>query len=244
MRRALAMALGLGLIGVWGCRDYDFRLQETLGEMKYRKRLNDNLADPPTNKTALHADNVYVRPPKTLTGPTQTFGLTVDEGKFDIENTFIDQAKGASLHMLVRHKKPKAATNKKTAKPAAETTTRGDFIADVLEVVRNAYGVDVTAGSLKAETKAHKGRKNTFKAARVDLTAKEVQVFIYGTKNDPYEVALIFEGPKDEIKNLSSKIGLCLESFAVGPVAQRAYAGATDIEGGDEGEAGGVQTPM
>jgi hypothetical protein len=236
MQRALAIALGLGLVVVLGCRDYDFRLQETLGEMKYRKRLNDNLAEPPTNKTALHADNVYVRPPKSLSVLAQTFGLTVDEGKFDIQNSFIDQAKGASLHMLVRHKKPKAATNKKTAKPAAEAVLRGDFTSDVLEVVKNAYGVDVQAGSLKAETKVHKGRKNTFRVTRIDLTAKEVQIYLYGNKNDPYEVALIFEGPKDEIKNLGSKINLCLESFAVGPVAQRAYAGATDFEGGDDGE--------
>ena len=39
-------------------------------------------------------------------------------------------------------------------------------------------------------------------------------------KNDPYEVALIFEYPRSEHTNLFGKIDLCLESFALGNKAQ------------------------
>jgi hypothetical protein len=242
MRRVFASLVSLLLVVVVGCRDYDLRLQETFEEMKYRKRLDDNLGPAPT-KALLQQELIFVRPPKGLTGPTQTFGLTVDPGKFDLENTFIDQSKSASLHILARHKKPKAPSNKKTATPAAEATPRGDFTADVLEVAKNAYATDIEAGKLKAETKAHKGRKNNFRSANLKLTAKEVQIYIFGTKNDPYEVALIFEYPPTELNNLSPKIGLSLECFAVGDVARRAFSGVTDFDLGED-EGGGAGPPI
>jgi hypothetical protein len=242
MRRVFASLGGLLLVFVVGCKDYDLRLQDTYEEMKYRKRLDDNLG-PAATKGSLQGELIFVRAPKGFTGPAQTFGLPVDAGKFDLENTFIDQAKAASLHIVARHKKPKAPTNKKTTAPPAEATPRGDFTADVLELVKNAYAADVATGQLKAETKAHKGRKNNFKATKLPLASKEVQLFIYGTKNDPYEVALIFEYPATEVNSLSPKIGLSLECFAVGPLASKAFAGVTDFDTGEEGE-GGAGPPI
>ena len=52
-------------------------------------------------------------------------------------------------------------------------------------------------------------------------------------KNDPYEVALIFEYPRTEHNNLFSKIDLCLEAFAVSNRAKNAFTG-----GGAEPAAG------
>lgn len=241
MRRVFASLVSLLLVVVMGCRDYDLRLQETFEEMKYRKRLDDNLG-PPSTKALLQQENIYVRAPKGLTGPAQIFGLAVDPGKFDLENSFTDQVKLASLHILARHKKPKAPAKKGVA-PVAEATPRGDFTSDVLEVLKSAYAVDVAAGQLKNETKAHKGRKNNYKFTKLELASKEVQLYIYGGKNDPYEVALIFEYPTTEIQNLSPKIGLSLECFAVGDIARRAFSGVTDFDVGDDGS-GGAGPPI
>jgi len=176
MRRAFAILAGACLVLGLGCSDYELRLQETYKEMKYQKRLKDNLADAPT-KGLLQQDAIYVRPPKGLQGPTQTFNLTVvDPGKYDIENSFIDQEKKASLHLLVRIKKPKAAPDAKKAAPVAEITPRGKFIDDVVELVKAAFPVELTTADLKPETKTHAKRENAYKAVKRDLGDKEVQV--------------------------------------------------------------------
>ena len=80
-----------------------------------------------------------------------------------------------------------------------------------------------------------------FKYKLLDLNAKNVQVYLYGSKNSPYEVALIFEYPKAEHNSVNPKIGLCLEAFATGEKAKRAFAGGeADEEGGEgAGEEGG-----
>ena len=101
-----------------GCRDYDVRLGETLEEMKYQQRLEKNLGEGPDQGNCFRQELIYVRPPKGFTGPTKTFSLAVVEpGKFDLENSFIDEAKQASLHVLARHKKPKAPPKKGAAPP-------------------------------------------------------------------------------------------------------------------------------
>src|SRR5580704_10358531 len=98
MKRALAVGIGACLLFSFGCRDYDVRLDETLEEMKYQKRLNDNLAEAPT-KGLLQQELIYIRPPKGFTGPMKAFSLaTIESGKFDLENSFIEEAKTAGLH--------------------------------------------------------------------------------------------------------------------------------------------------
>jgi len=244
MRRAFAIMASACLVLGAGCSDYELRLQKTYDEMKYQKRLKDNLADAPT-KGLLQQDAIYVRPPKGLQGPTQTFNLTVvDPGKYDIENSFIDQEKKTGLHLLARIKKPKAPPNPKKPAPVAETTPRGKFIDDVVELVKAAYPVELTTAQLKPETKTHANRENAYKGTKLDLGDKEVQVYIYGDENSTHQVALIFEYPKTEINNLSPKIGLCLESLAVGERARSAFSGSTEVEGGEEGGGGGQGPPI
>jgi len=240
MKRALATLASLSLFLVIGCgRDYDYRLNNTIDNKRYQKRLNDNLETPPS-KTNLQTSNIYVRPPKGLKGPTQTFGLAVVEpGKFDIEDSFIDQQKQGGLHLLARVDLPKAP-NKKAANPAA-SAPRGDFTADVLDFLKNVYGTDFDTSKLKTETKSHGGKSNSFKTMTLDLKAKQVKVYLFGEKSSPEKVALIFDYPKEERDSLSSKINLCLESFAVGEEAHRAYSGLVDEELGEEG--GGAQPP-
>jgi hypothetical protein len=240
MKRTLTVLASLGLFLVIGCaQDYDRRLGNTMENKQYQRRLNKNLEGAPA-KSNLATTNIYVRPPKGLQGPTQTFQLPVVEpGKFDIEDTFIDQEKQASLHVLARVNMPKTP-NKKGASPA-ESTRRGDFTADVFDLLKNVYGTDFDTSKLKTEPKSHGRKTNTFKAMTLDLTAKEVKVYLFGDNNSPEKVALIFDYPKEEYKTLGSKIDLCLESFSVGEEARRAYSGVGDEESGEEG--GGAQPP-
>ena len=109
MKRVLAVLASASFVLVIGCSDYDIRLEKTLEEKKYEKRLNTNLEAAPTKGPSFKADDIFIRPPLGLTGPTRAFSLTaVEPGKFDIENSFIDEKKGTSLHVVARVKKPKA----------------------------------------------------------------------------------------------------------------------------------------
>ncbi len=242
MKRAFAIVAGASLVLALGCSDYDTRLAKTLEEMRYRKRQDDNLL-PAATKGKLEELKIYVRPPKNLKGPTQTFALAaIEPGRFDLENSFIDQDKAESLHILIRVKKPKApATTKKGAAPApTESAPRGEFIPDVIEIIKNAYGADVETKAFKPDVKKHGTRINNFKTTTLDLTAKEVQIFLYGDKNAPYEVALIFDYPKESKKTIDSKIRLSLEAFAVGDAARYSFS---DTGEGDGEEGGGGEPP-
>jgi hypothetical protein len=241
MKRAWAMLGGMTLVLAAGCgtKNYDFRLEQTLGRMHYEKRLNDNLM-PPATKGKLEELLIYLRPPKELAGPTQTFQMTVVEpGKFDVESTFIEPEK-QSLHVLARVDRPKAATKKAPA--PAEAVPRGDFNEDVVDLVRNVYGAEVDLGQFKEE----KRQNNTFKGRTLDLNAKVVEIYLYGAKNTPYKVALIFEYPKAEKASVSPKINLCLECFAVGEPARLAFSGGEVDEGaeGEEGAGGEAGPPI
>ena len=112
----------------------------------------------------------------------------------------------------------------------------------MLELVKAAYNVDPVP-ALKPEVKTHANRSNTYKSTKLELEAKEVQIFIYGEPNGTHEVALIFEYPKKEVSYMIPKIGLCLESFAVGELATRAFSGGGDLDAGEEG-GGGLPPPI
>ncbi|MGP0068798.1 MAG: hypothetical protein ACLQGP_35010 [Isosphaeraceae bacterium] len=234
MNRILGLLASASLLLVIGCsHDYDVRLGKTIENLRYQKQLDDNLETPPDTKSSLATSNIYIRSPLGLKGPTKEIGLApVEAGKFDVATSFIGDS--ASLHVLARVDKPKAATPKKGPNPnPAPASVRGDFTADVLDYLKGAYGVDMETAKLKADAK----KSNNFKSTTLDLTAKEVQIYILGEKNSPAQVALIFDYPKEARNSLTSKIKYCLESFRVGPSAQRLYAGQDE-----EGE-GGPATP-
>jgi hypothetical protein len=235
MNRAFAILASACLILAIGCTDYETRLAKTLEDMKYKRRLDTNLL-PPATKGKLEELQIFVRPPMNLKGPTQTFAWTVIEpGRFDLENSFIDQEKQESLHMLVRVKKPKGPASNKKGAVAKEEVPRGDFPADVIELVKSVYGVELERAKFKPDVKEHDNKKNAFSATTLDLAAKEVQIFLYGDKNAPREVALIFDYPKESKKTIDVKIRLCLEAFAVGEAARHAFNAGDEGEGGEEG---------
>ena len=70
MKRVLAVLASASFVLAIGCSDYDIRLEKTLEEKKYEKRLNDNLEAAPT-KGSLQGDEIFIRPPLGLEGPTQ-----------------------------------------------------------------------------------------------------------------------------------------------------------------------------
>jgi hypothetical protein len=247
MKRVLSVLASASFVLAVGCKDYDIRLEKTLEEMKYEKRLSENLAVAPA-KGKLKGDQIFIRPPLGLEGPTDAFTLTAAEsGKFDIEHSFIDQKKGTSLHVVARVKKPKAAPSKKGAAAPAESTTRGKFLDDIVELVKAAYNIELAPAELKPDSHNHGNRVNQYKAVKKDLTTKEVEVYVYTEASGVHEVAMIFEFPKDQKNFMSPKIGLCLESFAVSKLADRLYAGATaqDVEdGGADAAAAGQPPPI
>jgi hypothetical protein len=249
MRRIGIVLASAGLVvAAWGCGgSYNGRLDKTLVDMKYRKRLDDMLMPPPSEgkfKDLL----IYVRPPKNLQ-PTREFLLSPHEAdKYDLAASFLESggsggtpapgdqpqpppaagepAKPAepakqSLHIVARVKRPKtpAAKGKKVVEPA----NRREFTTDLLALINAACAppVEVTLDKFKATTK----KKNEFRQFAFASGGKNIQVYLYAPKNDPYEVALIFEFPSTEYGNLAGKIDLCLESYAVGNKAKAAFSG-------------------
>jgi hypothetical protein len=126
--------------------------------------------------------------------------------------------------VLARVKKPKST--KKAAPTPADTADRSNFNADVFYILNESYKPpeELTPNKSKSETK----KSNEYKYQTITVGDKTVQIYVY--KKEPYDVALIFEYPKAEQASVFSKIGLCLESFAVGEKARRYFAGATTEE--------------
>jgi hypothetical protein len=238
MRRVLATMATAALLIAGGCgsKSYDERLARTLDEMRYRKRLDDNLM-PAVTGNKLESALIYLRPPKNL-DQAKEFQLTqVEPGKFDLEATFLEPEK-QSLHVLARRKLP--AAKKKGAATPASTANRGDFVADVMALIGTVYPtVDLSGVKLKTETKKKPTSSvgNEYKWTTFTVEGKNVQVWFY-KKND-YDVALIFEYPTAQQASLFPKISLCLESFAVGERARRQFAGQGTEEEAAPGAAGG-----
>lgn len=237
MRRLLAMLLTASCLVGAGCgsKSYEERLTRTLADMKYQKRLNDNLMPPPKREQGKYEELfIYIRPPKNMVpSSSKEFLLypAIEPGKFDLEGSFIEDKKQTpSLHVLARIKKPKEQAKKKAAPTAADTANRGEFNTDVLAIINAVYSTDLDLAKFKDVTE----KRNTFKHHTLDVNDRNVQIYLYGRKDDSHQVALIFEYPKAEQQALVSKIKLCLESFAVGNRARSLYAG-----GGEEGEAAG-----
>lgn len=216
MKRVLALLASVGLfLAVIGCaQQYDIRLGKTYEHLRNEKRLDENLEKPADAKSNLATAHIYVRPPLGLR-PIKDFGFSsVEPGKFDITDTFFDE-KG-SLHIVARVNKPKAANTKKGPNPPQAKVPRGDFTADILDMLKNAYGTDSETSKIKSESKSFDGKTNPFKTLDLHVASKDVKVYLFGEKNSPAQVALIFEYPEGELKNISSKIDLCLGSFRVG----------------------------
>jgi hypothetical protein len=230
MRRVLALLLGTAtLLYIAGCgaKSYETRLDETLNDMKYQDRLNRLLLPPLEKKW--HEMSIYLRPPKNLVQSKAWALAPTEPGKFDLEASFNEPSK-QDMHVLVRVKRSKGASKKGAAPNPADTVDRTNFTGDVLAVLNDTYkpAEELVITKFKAETK----KKNEYKFQAITANDKNIQIYFY--KQEPYDVALVFEYPKSEQASLFSKIGLCLESFAVGERAGRIFAGKNGDEESSE----------
>lgn len=232
MRRVLATLATTALLLAGGCggRSYEIRLDKTLEDMRYRKRLDDNLMPAPT-KTKLETFNIFVRPPKNLVQSKEFLLTVLEPGKFDVADSFNDD-KQSVMHVLAWVKLPKTPAKKGAAEPASAART-GNFNTEVVALLNGVYNVEIDATKAKEVSK----RNNKFKHLAFEANGKNVQVYFIGTKSQPPEVALIFEYPKTEQAALVSKIDLCLGSFATGERARRAFTGSVGEEESAEGGA-------
>src|ERR1700733_5315978 len=113
MRRVLAFlaTTAATLLLANGCaKSYDIRMNRTLEKMRYEKRLNDNLMPAPKGK--LEAFLIFVRPPKSLAQSKEFLLTTLEPGRFDVSESFLEKDK-QSLHVLARVKRPKSTAKKK-----------------------------------------------------------------------------------------------------------------------------------
>ena len=244
MKRVLGILAGACLaLSIIGCaQSYDLRIEETLKIMRYRRALDKNTEAPPA-KSNLENAKIYIRAPKGVKGPAQTFAYVIEPGKFDIADTFLDQEKQASLHILARTNAPKAAATKKGPGPAegaeqpAATAARGDFTSDVLDFIKGAYSTDFDASQLKpVNPPSYAGKSVSYRTGTIDAGNKQVKVYFHGDKNGPAQVALIYEGTKESLRSLSSQIDYSLNSLVIGPKATGFYNGQDELSG-EEGQA-------
>ena len=178
-----------------------------------------NLEAAPT-KGMLQGDEIFVRPPLGLRG-TQTFVLTAaDTRKFDIENSFIDQKKGTSLHVVARIKKPKGPPGtRRGRRPPSNPPPSGANSSTTL----SSWSRPPIASSSRPRAQARVAeswqpgeRLQSREAGSDDESRRGLRLH---RSNGIRDVAMIFEFPKAQKTYMSPKIGLCLECFAVGDLA-------------------------
>ncbi len=237
MRRLLAVLISGTMLLTFGCSNrYDIRLNSTLEAMKYTKRLNDNLQDPP-KEGPIKELNIYVRAPKPLV-EAKEFGLgSASAGLFDVEKTFFAGEK-TFLHVLARVKQPKKPPAKGATPDASPPVRDPSFTKDLLSVLAGVYGEE--EGLAKFKDDSHK--PNSYKRSIVTANGKTVELYTY--KADIYDVALVFQYDPTDRAAMASKIALCLESFATGNKARSKYAGALGEEESSEEGGGGGGVPF
>ncbi len=233
----LATAAATVLLLVLGCaKSYDIRLYKTLERMKYEKRLNDNLM--PASKGKFETLLIYVRPPKKLEPSKEFLLTTIEPNQYDLTESFLEKDK-QTMHVLARVKRPKSTAKPKPgAKPEPVMPPPGRLGTDVVAMLNAVYGVELDL----ARAKEVKEKDNVYKHLKFEGNGKVVQLYMNVVKNAPYEVALIFEYPKAEESALSlvSKIKLCLESYATGERARKAFAGSGTEDESESGPAAPV----
>lgn len=225
MRRVCVMAVSVSLVVALGCggKHYEARMERTLQNMETGRRIKKNLMDPPGDKKFAEL-SIYIRPPKEE-AQAPAGQLPAAEGQFDLNASFVEGA-GAALHVLARVKMPRKPPTK-GAPPPPPPPPRGAFDADVLGVLAAAFNSPEALQSPKFRAETRKDG-NSFRRLNFAANDKEVNLYIY--KHENHDVALVFVyDPK--VKNaLSTKIELCLDTFATGPAAARQYAGAAPEE--------------
>ena len=224
MRRVWVLISSALLVTSFGCgkESYEKRLNRTLEKLKYENRIRKNLMEA-VNEKKFQDLGIYIRPPKDE-AYAKTGQLPVTEGQFDLDASFNDKS-DASLHLLARVKMPKKAPTK-GAPPPPPPPQRGEFAGDVIGVLSTVFGSPDVLQTPKFSEENKK--QNRFRRLIFNANDKDINVYLY--KQDGHEVALIFVYDPKLKNQLSSKIELCLESFATGEKAKRLFSGGGEEE--------------
>ena len=232
MKRFFAVLASASFVLAIGCSDYDIRLEKTLEERRYEKRLNANLEPAPT-KGMLQADDIFIRPPKGLAGRLRLLPLPSSSPE-NLTSRIASSTRRTvrACTSLARIKKPKGAPNaKKAAAPAEHRPPEASSLT-----TSSSWSRPPTTSSSRPRSSSpnriprRPGERRTKPEAGLGL--KQVEVYVYTEPNGVHEVALIFEYPnaqekeKDKTAYMSPKIGRCLECFAVSERAKSVLSGA------------------
>src|SRR3982751_5112095 len=117
MQRATALLVTAGAVLLGGCgvQSYNRRLEFTLENLKYRQRLDQYLADAPT-EAQFKDFPLFVRPPKGMELAKTITMADLPPGQYDLAASFLGKTNG-SLHILARKKAVKKAAPKKNEPP-------------------------------------------------------------------------------------------------------------------------------
>jgi hypothetical protein len=241
MKRVSVVLVTAVLVLGWGCgrRSYEDRLDYTLEQMRYRKRLDTYLIPAPTDPKFKDFP-LYIRPPKDMTLSTQFLMLNEADlqGQFDLAATFVSPGAG-NLHVLARRKAAKKAPAKNAPEPAQPAEAQRPFDQEVTAILARVYpNVEaITTPKFDSDTK----KSNNFKRLVFNSpNGNVVRVYLY--KREPYEVALIWDTPVAQDRSTATARDLCLESFAVGRRAANYFGGRMSEGEGAEGGGGGGES--
>jgi hypothetical protein len=207
---------------------YNRRLEETLEQMKYEKKINESLNK--EEQGSFREKELYLRAPQPLTKGEPM--ITVAPGSYDLVESFAGAPQTSSgqasplpirMHVLMRWKKPPQTPGKKAA-PAPPPTNRGpNFEADVRALLANVYG-NPNVTSQKSESVNARGKqyKRVIFKSGADTT---VRAYFYESGN--HLVALVLDIPPAlaDAKAANQAAEYMLETMAVGNAARNAFAG-------------------
>lgn len=240
MKRLAALLVSATLVMSWGCgmKSYEIRLEKTLEAMRYSRDLDENLTPAPTDKR-FREFPMYIRAPKDMPlSANFVMAADVPVGRYDLTASFVGQSKDSpgtrALHVIGRRKAPPKKQAKKDA-PAQPDAPRGPFEGDVFALVGSVYGANDALANPKPQNE--KKRNNPYR--RIIFSASNgnvVRIYLY--KKENYEVALVWDvpGTVDKNANYMKARDLCLQSFAVGKLAEQYFSGNASA-GEAEGEA-------
>ncbi len=250
MKRLLVVMLSASAMVLGGCglNDYNSRLDETLRMKKREQELDQNLHKAAQGKFQEYS--VYLRVPKPLTEVAPPW--TLPPGSFDHAASFQGSPppppakEGAAplppppplkVHVLVRNK-PKKATSKKGEAPNPAVANRGDFVADVRQLL-TAFG---TEGAEKAAKSEKRGATSYQSIIFKDTnTGNDIRVYFAGTKDSDSQVAMIFDIPKPLLTMpiVTKGVDFTVESFVMGAAARALFNGPGPAGPGGKAAAGG-----
>ena len=202
MKRILGLLASVSLFLVIGCaRDYDIRLDKTDRQTCAIRSGSIVIWKSPRRRSRTWRRPTSMSAPLWASKgrPRRSDWPRSSPEKFDITTSFIGDP--ASLHLLARVEKPKAAPKKKGANATAPPPTSAAISPPTCSTtIKSAYGVDIAVGQAQARVQGPRRKDEQLQDLDAGPDGQGSSRFIIiGEKNSPAQVALIFEYPKDQL---------------------------------------------